>query len=180
MRSERSFELPKKLHDSARSYLPMTMYRYAFALFVATSIKSVALAAPAYHSPWDAHPVKETSAAYSCPEPAHLPVDFVTDGFYADNDPTHSIIDPVKQKAYAESSGPVKREGDLMVAVADQFRKTGSAQAAKCVLQHLEVQAKEGLYSISKKYGVSVQQLKEWNNLASDNLAVGQQLIVSK
>jgi poly(beta-D-mannuronate) lyase len=122
----------------------MTMYRYAFALFVATSIKSVALAAPAYHSPWDAHPVKETSAAYSCPEPAHLPVDFVTDGFYADNDPTHSIIDPVKQKAYAESSGPVKREGDLMVAAADEFRKTGSAQAAKCVLQHLEVQAKEG------------------------------------
>jgi poly(beta-D-mannuronate) lyase len=42
------------------------------------------------------------NALYSCPAPARLPVDFVTDGFYADNDPTHSIIDPVKQKAYEE------------------------------------------------------------------------------
>ncbi len=42
------------------------------------------------------------------------------------------------------------------------------------------VLAKEGLYSISKKYGVTVQQLKEWNNLSSDNLSIGQQLIVGK
>jgi LysM repeat protein len=43
-----------------------------------------------------------------------------------------------------------------------------------------EVQPREGLYAISKKYGVTVQQLKEWNNLTSDNISVGQQLIVSK
>jgi len=42
------------------------------------------------------------------------------------------------------------------------------------------VQPKEGLYAISKKYGVTVAQLKEWNNLTDDNLKVGQQLIVSK
>jgi LysM repeat protein len=42
------------------------------------------------------------------------------------------------------------------------------------------VQAKEGLYAISKKYGVTVQQLREWNNLSSDALNLGQQLIVSK
>ncbi|HEY8689000.1 MAG TPA: glucosaminidase domain-containing protein [Chitinophagaceae bacterium] len=42
------------------------------------------------------------------------------------------------------------------------------------------VQPKEGLYAISKKYGVTIAQLKEWNNLADDNLKVGQQLIVSK
>lgn len=47
-------------------------------------------------------------------------------------------------------------------------------------IKYHEVQAKEGLYGISKKYGVSVQQLKEWNNLASDNLSIGQQLIISK
>ena len=34
-------------------------------------------------SPWDSHPVTATKAPYTCPEPAHLPVDFVTDGFYA-------------------------------------------------------------------------------------------------
>lgn len=42
------------------------------------------------------------------------------------------------------------------------------------------VQQKEGLYTISKKYNVTVAQIKEWNNLASDNLSVGQKLIVNK
>jgi LysM repeat protein len=43
-----------------------------------------------------------------------------------------------------------------------------------------KVEPKEGLYSISKKYGVSVDQIKEWNNLQSDHLQIGQQLIISK
>ncbi len=43
-----------------------------------------------------------------------------------------------------------------------------------------EVQPKEGLYSIAKNYQVSVQQLREWNNLVNDTLKVGQQLIVSE
>ncbi|MEO7522971.1 MAG: glucosaminidase domain-containing protein, partial [Ferruginibacter sp.] len=43
-----------------------------------------------------------------------------------------------------------------------------------------EVQPKEGLYTISKKYGVSVDQLKSLNNLPDDKLKVGQQLIISK
>lgn len=42
------------------------------------------------------------------------------------------------------------------------------------------VEPKEGLFSISKKYGVTVAQLKEWNELASDNLQIGQKLIVSQ
>ncbi len=42
------------------------------------------------------------------------------------------------------------------------------------------VQPKEGLYAISKKYNITVAQLKEWNNLSSDSLSIGQQLIISK
>lgn len=42
------------------------------------------------------------------------------------------------------------------------------------------VQPKEGLYAISKKFNVSVQQLKEWNNLQDDSLSIGQELIISK
>jgi LysM repeat protein len=42
------------------------------------------------------------------------------------------------------------------------------------------VQAKEGLYGIAKKYNVSIQQLKEWNNLQSESLHIGQVLIISK
>jgi LysM repeat protein len=43
-----------------------------------------------------------------------------------------------------------------------------------------EVQPKESLYAISKKYDVTVEELKEWNNLKDDNLRIGQQLIISK
>ena len=42
------------------------------------------------------------------------------------------------------------------------------------------VAAKEGLYAISRKYKVTVQQLKEWNNLDTDELKIGQEIIVSK
>lgn len=43
-----------------------------------------------------------------------------------------------------------------------------------------KVQPKESLYAISKKYGVSVNDLKAWNNLKDNNLKPGQQLIISK
>jgi LysM repeat protein len=42
------------------------------------------------------------------------------------------------------------------------------------------VQPREGLYGIAKKYQVSVQQLRQWNNLTTDYLKIGQQLIVSE
>ena len=42
------------------------------------------------------------------------------------------------------------------------------------------VQPKEGLYAISKKYNVSISDIKEWNNLTSETLKVGQQLIIAK
>lgn len=43
-----------------------------------------------------------------------------------------------------------------------------------------EVGPKEGLYAISRKYNVSVENLRKWNNLTTDSLHVGQQLIISK
>lgn len=98
--------------------------------------------AAALRSPWDDKPVKATDAPYTCPPVAHLPVDFVTSGFYADNDPTHSIVDPVKMRAYAESSAPVKRDGDVVVAAADAYRTTGSLAAARCVIEHVEANAR--------------------------------------
>lgn len=51
-------------------------------------------------------------------------------------------------------------------------------QQAKAKI-HL-VAPKEGLYGIAKTYHVTVQQLKEWNQLESDELKIGQEIIVSK
>jgi poly(beta-D-mannuronate) lyase len=112
-----------------------------FSLAFAVCVVLPAMGAP-LHSPWDAFPVKPTRQPYACPSPIALPVDFVTSNFYADNDPTHSIIDPAKAKAYAETAGPVKHNGDVVVAAADAYRTTGSLSAARCVVEHLETNAR--------------------------------------
>ena len=41
------------------------------------------------------------------------------------------------------------------------------------------VAAKETMYSISRQYGISVQQLKEWNKLEGNDISIGQQLVIS-
>ena len=86
-------------------------------------------------SPWDMKKVTLTDAVYTCPDGPHLSPDLTTSGFYSDS--KGSVIDPEKWKAYAESSGPYKKLGDLAVTAADAYQATGSKQAAACVL-HIE------------------------------------------
>lgn len=43
-----------------------------------------------------------------------------------------------------------------------------------------EVKASQTLYSISKQYDVTVEQIKALNNLATDNLSIGQLLVIYK
>jgi LysM repeat protein len=43
-----------------------------------------------------------------------------------------------------------------------------------------KVAAKETMFSIAKQYGISVDELKEWNNLKDNTLSIGQELIVKK
>ncbi|MDI3322265.1 glucosaminidase domain-containing protein [Pinibacter soli] len=52
-----------------------------------------------------------------------------------------------------------------------------SLQQPQSGTKHI-VQTKETLYSISKKYGVNVEQIKTWNNLQDMSLKVGQELII--
>ncbi len=42
------------------------------------------------------------------------------------------------------------------------------------------VAPKETLFSIARQYGVTVQQIREWNNLPSDELKIGQKLLVAQ
>jgi LysM repeat protein len=51
---------------------------------------------------------------------------------------------------------------------------------SSAIIKTHEVQYRESLYGIAKKFGVSIDQLREWNNLADNHLRVGQQLIISK
>jgi poly(beta-D-mannuronate) lyase len=96
-------------------------------------------------SPWDVKQVKSTDASYSCPAINHLSPDLTTDHFYSDS--KASIIDPEKWKAYVASSGPVKKLGQQVVDAADDYRTTGSREAAVCALQHMDAAAKDGVFT---------------------------------
>jgi poly(beta-D-mannuronate) lyase len=111
-------------------------------LFFSTFIP-FAKGAAILRSPWDGQPVKLTTAPYDCPETVHLPPDLVTDGFYKDNDPTHSIIDPAREEAYKKSSGPIKNAGEEIVRDADAYRTTGSRAAANCAMRQIVSLARE-------------------------------------
>jgi len=62
--------------------------------------------------------------------------------------------------------------------VANNNAKTKTIKNDSEVTTHY-VLKNETLYSISKQFGVTVEQLKEWNHLTDDNLHFGQQLAVS-
>ena len=65
------------------------------------------------------------------------------------------------------------------VAEKDQAASVAKRAAVTTPIMY-QVQPKEGLYTVAKKYSVTVQQLRDWNNLTSDDLKIGQQLIVGK
>lgn len=97
----------------------------------------------AVRSPWDGKPITTTDAPYACPVIAHIAPDLVTDGFYRLDDPTHSIIDPVRQEAYRKSSDGVKAVGLAVVNAADDYRTTGSRSAAQCAMGQILTLAQE-------------------------------------
>ncbi len=77
------------------------------------------------------------------------------------------------------------KDGDKAIAGSKLFLKPGmkASSSGKTTLGNAKIHvvaAKEGLYSIARKYNVTVQELKDWNNLSSNELKMGQELIVSK
>jgi poly(beta-D-mannuronate) lyase len=119
---------------------------------------AVAAQAKTLRSPWDGRAVAATEVAYECPAIAHVAPDLTTDGFYRLDDPTHSIIDPVRQAAYNASSNPVKAAGMAIVKAADDYRTTGSKAAAQCAMGRIVGMAQEkslsGKMSSSQAYYV--------------------------
>jgi poly(beta-D-mannuronate) lyase len=144
------------MNKPPRRSLMKSSNRAVLSLFFAAGVPSL-LAAP-LQSPWDGTPVKLTGSAYSCPAVVHIAPDLVTDGFYRLDDPTHSIIDPVRQEAYRKSSEGVKNVGLAIVAAADNYRNTGSRSAAQCALTQIVTLAQDhafaGKMSSSQAYYV--------------------------
>jgi poly(beta-D-mannuronate) lyase len=127
-------------------------------LFMITTPALFAAPAAPLRSPWDGKHITATEAVYACPAIAHIAPDLVTDGFYRLDDPTHSIIDPVRQEAYRKSSDGVKNVGLAIVKAADDYRTTGSHGAAQCAMTQILTLAREhslaGKMSSSQAYYV--------------------------
>lgn len=79
------------------------------------------------------------------------------------------IPDAGKAVPKTEDAAPVK---DVVEAAPKVTANTNTAAGIHIVKKG------ETLYSISKKYGVSIDKLKLWNNLQKDNIEVGEELAV--
>jgi membrane-bound lytic murein transglycosylase D len=54
-----------------------------------------------------------------------------------------------------------------------------SSQGSKQLITHT-VGAGDNLFRISQKYGVTIEEIKKWNNLSDNNIKVGQKLTINK
>ena len=124
-------------------FLRYSNYAVLSILFAAGVPALFAASANPLRSPWDGKHVAGTEAAYTCPAIVHIASDLMTDGFYKLDDPTHSIIDPVRQEAYRKSSDGVKGVGISIVKEADDYRTSGSRKAAQCAMTQILTLAQE-------------------------------------
>ena len=78
-----------------------------------------------------------------------------------------------KQKAKPEAMAAAPAPAAAELAPAPATAPAGSAPAVHVV------QAGETVFRIARQNGVSVQQIRQWNNLKNDVIEVGQQLVVA-
>ena len=80
---------------------------------------------------------------------------------------------------FKASARPVLADEIVAVYDVQSPAVTRTATPQPIVTTHI-VQTKETLYSISKKYGVNVEKILEWNQLQGMELKVGQELVIHK
>ncbi|MTI19855.1 LysM peptidoglycan-binding domain-containing protein, partial [Fulvivirga sp. RKSG066] len=118
------------------------------------------------------HKVEMNETLYSVSRKYNVPINKII----ASNPPTEYGLDigqiikiPLKQKKEKVKQMPVSVETS----------ESTPENNANQTIKH-QVAPKQTLYSISKQYGVNVQDLKQWNNLQSNSIDIGQVLIIKK
>ncbi|GAB3363826.1 hypothetical protein GCM10027566_32670 [Arachidicoccus ginsenosidivorans] len=88
-------------------------------------------------------------------------------------------------KNYGTTVGDIMRlngmntDSKLFVGEKVKIPKAGETITASNLAKTHTVEKGETLYQLSKKYGVTVNQLRDWNNITGNNIQVGQTLKVS-
>lgn len=71
-----------------------------------------------------------------------------------------------------------KAPATLPPGMIEDLRKAGAQTSGR--EQYHTVGEKETLYSISRRYGCTIAQIQQWNNLQDNGIKIGQQLVVKK
>ncbi len=69
---------------------------------------------------------------------------------------------------------------ELVIKKKAAVAETVTTTVAKPVAGVHTVASKETLFSIARQYGITVQQIRDWNTLASDEVKIGQTLVVAE
>jgi LysM repeat protein len=90
------------------------------------------------------------------------------------------IYIPITSKVQVEQPVVVAKQPAAVVPV--QAAKTIAAPTVKASagVSTYVIQPKDTLYSLSRKFNVSVEEIKAWNNMTDNSISIGQSLIVSK
>jgi LysM repeat protein len=75
---------------------------------------------------------------------------------------------------------PANNSNKDEVSIRQPGRAQATIEAPSTNTEAYEVQKTDTLYSIAKKFGTTVDQIKQWNGLEDNSLSVGQKLVVSK
>lgn len=86
-------------------------------------------------SPWDTPVSVQNSEAFACPTPPNLPVSIKAADYYTDA--AHSIVDPVRKKAYDEATGSLRSAMRTVNGMADRYRAGGGEANATCAAHFL-------------------------------------------
>jgi len=115
----------------------------------AFSLASIAVCTPAnaerLRSPWDGQKITPTDAAYQCPAPPPFAKSLSAEGYYIDEH--HSVIDPVKKKAFEDATEAPTHLGQYIGLAADAYLEKGSRAAAQCAYSLLAAAAKADAWS---------------------------------
>lgn len=84
----------------------------------------------------------------------------------------------IGERIYLRSSAPARPRLATEPALAAVVRTTADSRPAMTNMFTHVVQTKETLYSIAKKYNVTVEKIQEWNRLQGVDLKIGQSLVI--
>lgn len=113
--------------------------KHTCACLLAAVLAAPLLCAAPLRSPWDGHAVALTDAPYNCPAPPPFARSLDADSYYSDAH--HSIIDPVRKKAFEEATAAPTHLGQWVGLAADAYLTHGSRAAAECAYSLLSAAA---------------------------------------